>query len=84
MYCTFLSWRYLITRRTNVIGIVGIFFGVGALILVLSIMTGFLAESRRSIRGSMSDVLIAPLHLRQPLPPNAEDWAAASRCVFRK
>jgi lipoprotein-releasing system permease protein len=56
----FLSWRYLVARRTNLIGIVGIFVGVGALIMILSIMTGFLEESRRAIRGSLSDVIISP------------------------
>ena len=60
MYRTFLSWRYLTSRRTNLIGIVGIFVAVGALILILAIMTGFLDESRRAIRGSLSDILITP------------------------
>src|SRR5687767_3625920 len=60
MYRTFLSWRYMRSRRTNWIGISGIFVGVGALILILSIMTGFLEETRRTIRGSLSDLLITP------------------------
>jgi len=54
----FLSWRYLIHRPTNLIGVVGIFLGVGALIMILSIMTGFLAETRRSMRGSLSDLIL--------------------------
>ena len=60
MYRSFLSWRYLFARRTNLIGMVGIFVAVGALILILSIMTGFLEESRKTVRGSLSDVLIEP------------------------
>jgi len=60
MYRFFLSWRYLKSRRTNWIGIVGIFVAVGALILILSIMTGFLEESRKTIRGSLSDLIISP------------------------
>lgn len=60
MFRYFLSWRYLVARRTNVIGILGIFVGVFALILILSIMTGFLEESRQAIRGSLSDILIQP------------------------
>ncbi|MFT6715140.1 MAG: ABC-type lipoprotein release transport system permease subunit [Planctomycetota bacterium] len=55
MYRSFLSWRYLTSRRTNLIGIGGIFVAVTALILILSIMTGFLNEARSSIRGSLSD-----------------------------
>jgi lipoprotein-releasing system permease protein len=60
MYRTFLSWRYLRARRTNLIGITGIFVGVGALILILSIMAGFLDQSRKMIRGTLADLLIQP------------------------
>jgi lipoprotein-releasing system permease protein len=63
VYRTFLSWRYLRARRTNWIGIVGIFVGVGALILILSIMSGFLQHSRDTIRGSLSDLVASPLFL---------------------
>lgn len=58
MYRIFLSWRFLRSRRTNLIGVFGIFLAVGALILILSIMTGFLEETRRSARGSLSDLII--------------------------
>ncbi len=60
MYRFFLSWRYMRSRRINLIGIVGIFVAVGALILILSIMTGFLEESRKALRGSLSDLIIEP------------------------
>ncbi|MBL8860683.1 MAG: FtsX-like permease family protein [Planctomycetes bacterium] len=63
MYRTFLAWRYLAARRTNVIGIVGIMVGVGALILILSIMTGFLLETKRSLRGTLSDLILEPIHV---------------------
>ena len=63
MYVPFLSWRYLLRRRINLIGVMGITVGVGALIMILSIMTGFLEESRKTVRGSLSDVIIQPLHL---------------------
>ena len=72
MFRYFLSWRYLVARRTNIIGILGIFVGVFALILILSIMTGFLEESRRAVRGSLSDILIQPeshYASAQPLAP---------------
>ena len=48
MYKTFLSWRYMRARRTNLIGVIGICVGVGALIMILSIMTGFLEEVGRT------------------------------------
>ncbi len=63
MYRFFLSWRYLAARRTNIIGIAGIAVGVGALILILSIMTGFLNATKESLRGTLADLIIEPLHL---------------------
>jgi lipoprotein-releasing system permease protein len=60
MYRAFLAWRYLRLRRTNLIGIVGIFVAVAALIMILSIMSGFLEESRRTMRGSLSDLIVLP------------------------
>jgi lipoprotein-releasing system permease protein len=60
MYRSFLAWRYLRRRRTNLIGIVGIFVAVAALIMILSIMSGFLEESRKTMRGSLSDLLVEP------------------------
>jgi lipoprotein-releasing system permease protein len=61
MYRWFLSWRYLVTRPTNFIGIVGISVAVGALILILSIMTGFLVETRTLLRGGLADLIVTPL-----------------------
>jgi lipoprotein-releasing system permease protein len=60
-------------RRTNVIGVLGIMVGVGALILILSIMSGFLEETRKVVRGSLSDLIIAPYTVPRPdghLPPS--------------
>jgi lipoprotein-releasing system permease protein len=83
VYRSFLSWRYMTARRTNVIGIVGIMVGVGALILILSIMTGFLEQSKATVRGSLSDVIIAPVlgegwRGRAP-PEDPEELLAAVR-----
>jgi lipoprotein-releasing system permease protein len=60
MYRSFLSWRYLLARRANWIGIAGICVGVGAMILILSIMAGFLEENRKMVRGSLSDLVVNP------------------------
>jgi len=60
VFRSYLSWRYMFARRTNLIGMIGIFVAVGALILILSIMTGFLEESRKTVRGSLADILIEP------------------------
>jgi len=74
VFRVFVSWRYFRARRTNIIGMLGIFVGVGALILILSIMTGFLEESRKSVRGSLSDVLIEPARSAR-FRPNSEEHA---------
>jgi len=60
VYRSFLSLRYLRKRRTNWIGTAGIALAVAALILILSIMSGFLAESRGILRGSLADLIIQP------------------------
>ncbi len=83
MFRLFISWRYLVSRRTNAIGIVGIFLAVSALITILSIMTGFLEQSRRSLRSSLSDIVVEPSqYLRpdgRPVPSDAGPILAAVR-----
>ncbi|MFN0006942.1 MAG: FtsX-like permease family protein [Planctomycetota bacterium] len=78
MYRAFLSWRYLRARRANWIGIVGICVGVGAMILILSIMAGFLAENRRMVRGSLSDLIIQPI-MAGDIPTDPEPILAIVR-----
>lgn len=75
MYKSFLSWRYLVARRTNLIGIAGITVGVGALILILSIMTGFLAETKNTLRGSLSDLVVEPSPYSRLGEPESPDPA---------
>lgn len=65
MFRTFLSLRYLRARKTSWIGIAGIFVAVAALVMILSIMAGFLAETRRSVRGNLADLVIQPSVLSQ-------------------
>lgn len=62
MYRWFLSLRYLRARRTNWIGAAGITVAVAALILILSIMSGFLQESRNHLRGNLGDLIVMPNH----------------------
>lgn len=66
MFRTFLSWRYLLARRTNLIGVVGIFLGVFAPIVILAIMSGFLEENKRLVRGGLSDVVVEPRFTARP------------------
>lgn len=60
MFRTFLSLRYLRARKTSWIGIAGIFVAVSALVMILSIMAGFLQESRNTLRGNLADLVIQP------------------------
>lgn len=81
MYVRYLSWRFLLRRPINLIGVLGVMVGVGALIMILSIMSGFLEESRKTLRGSLSDVIIQPLNLPRTdgvqMPRSAEPILAA-------
>jgi lipoprotein-releasing system permease protein len=76
VYQSFLSWRFLTARRINWVGIIGVFVGVTALILILSIMSGFLDQQRRMVRGTLSHLVIEPSPLMSatgaPLPETAE------------
>jgi len=87
VYCRFLSWRYLLRRRINVIGVLGITVGVGALIMILSIMTGFLEESRNTVRGSLADLVVQPLNYPRAdgtrVPRSANGLLAALRADER-
>ena len=47
-------------RPINWIGTLSIFVAVSALILILAIMTGFLEESRKHLRGHLSDLVVTP------------------------
>ena len=83
MYRAFLSWRYLLARRANWIGIAGICVGVGAMILILSIMAGFLEENRKMVRGSLSDLVVKPSFVTRSdgrtVPSTPEKLLAAIR-----
>ena len=81
MYQSFLSWRFLTARRINWVGIIGVFVGVTALILILSIMSGFLDQQRRMVRGTLSHIVIEPSPLPhidgEPLPESASPLLSA-------
>ncbi|MCH2107501.1 MAG: ABC transporter permease, partial [Planctomycetes bacterium] len=83
MYQSFLSWRFLTARRINWVGIIGVFVGVTALILILSIMSGFLDQQRRMVRGTLSHLVIEPSPLPhidgEPLPEDAGPLLEAVR-----
>jgi lipoprotein-releasing system permease protein len=50
--------RLLRARKINLISILGVMIGVGAIIVVMSVMDGFQKDLRAMIRGTLSDVLV--------------------------
>ena len=62
MYKLLLSWRYLRTRFIALASIVSVTLGVATLIVVNSVMAGFVDQMQSRIHGILSDVEIsAPL-----------------------
>lgn len=54
----FISLRYLRKRPISLASVIGVAAGVGVLIVVNSIMNGFVKDYREQIRGSLSHVLM--------------------------
>lgn len=62
MYRLFLALRYLWARPISWVSMVGIWLSVMAFITTISIMSGFLKETRRIIRGTTADIVLTPRH----------------------
>lgn len=58
MYRWFLAVRYLLQRPINLLGVLGVTLGVWALIVVVSIFSGYIAEVRNHIHATTADVSI--------------------------
>src|SRR5688500_18039122 len=58
MYKLLLSWRYLRTRYIALASIISVTLGVGALIVVNSVMAGFAHEMHVRLRGILADVIV--------------------------
>jgi lipoprotein-releasing system permease protein len=59
MYKLLLSWRYLKTRFIALASIVSVTLGVATLIVVNSVMAGFVEQMQNRIHGILSDVEIS-------------------------
>lgn len=69
MYKLLLSWRYLKTRFIALASIVSVTLGVATLIVVNSVMAGFVDQMKSRLHGILSDVEIsAPLLSHIPYP----------------
>jgi lipoprotein-releasing system permease protein len=70
----FLAARYVLSRRVSYLGMAAIAVAVGALIVVVSVMNGFLNETRTLVRGTTADVIVTPVQDTahgQPAPRQA-------------
>jgi ABC-type lipoprotein release transport system permease subunit len=60
-----LALRYLVTRWVNLLGMIGVAVAVWALIVVISVFSGFIGEIREGVRNTAPDLLVTDL------PPRA-------------
>jgi lipoprotein-releasing system permease protein len=70
MYRLFLALKYLRSRPIHALGMLGVTVGVWALIVVVSIFSGFIKEVRAHVRAASSDVVVFGL-----------DWSASFDAV---
>lgn len=63
MYKLLLSWRYLRTRFIALASIVSVTLGVATMIVVNSVMAGFVSEMRDRLHGILSDIEIKSMGL---------------------
>ena len=61
MYRWFLALRWLLSRPINLLGLLGVMLGVWALIVVVSIFSGYLREVRSHIRAVTADLSVLGL-----------------------
>lgn len=61
MYRLFLAWRYLITRPINLLGMFGILLSVWALVVVVSLFSGFLVVVEEHVHSASADVTVSEL-----------------------
>jgi len=61
MYRLFLALRYLVTRPINLLGMAGITISVWALIVVVSVFTGFIDIVQRHVHSASADIIVSAL-----------------------
>ncbi|RKY21880.1 MAG: hypothetical protein DRQ55_02850 [Planctomycetota bacterium] len=68
MFRVFLAGRYTVARPVSYLAMVSIGLAIMALIVVWSIMNGFLEQTRDILRGSMADIVVFPVQRHEPAP----------------
>lgn len=76
MYRWFLALRYLMTRPINLLGMVGVMLGVWALIVVVSIFSGFLQVIRTHVKSANADLSVLAL-------PESTTWPQVRSIVLQ-
>ena len=61
MYRLFLAIRYLLTRPINLLGMFGIALSVWALVVVVSLFSGFIATVEEHVHSASADVSVSNL-----------------------
>ncbi len=79
MYRLFLARRYMLSRPVSWLAMGAIAIAVGALIVVVSVMNGFLEETRRIVRGTTADVIVLPLQAIDGPPARRERYESVVR-----
>lgn len=88
MYRLFLAIRYLLTRPINLLGMGGILISVWALVVVVSLFSGFLQVIEKHVQSASSDIVCSDLpdwttwpELRAAIEDDANVAGAAPRVL---
>jgi lipoprotein-releasing system permease protein len=88
MYRLFLALRYLLTRPINLLGVGGITISVWALVVVVSLFSGFLEVIEKHVHAASSDLIVSDLpkwtswpRLRQAIADDPEVAGCAPRLL---
>lgn len=60
-FSPFLALRYLVTRRINILGVLGVAFAVWAMLIVDGVFTGFVTDIHTDVRTSAPELLLTDL-----------------------
>lgn len=60
-FSPFLALRYLLTRRINLLSVLGVMFAVWAILLVDSVFAGFVSTIRTDVQNSAPELLVTDL-----------------------
>lgn len=60
-FSPFLALRYLLTRRINLLGVLGVMFAVWAMLIVDAVFSGFVSQIHRDVRNSACDLMVTDL-----------------------